>query len=199
MILDFRHPVRGMVRRQALPVLLACFILAFSFPCRSFAKTADKGVTTVFLVRHAEKDSIPAGDPHLSMQGRERAEALAHMLGKAGVTSIVTTELQRTRETATPLANLLGIPLTVIPVIWNQTTPRTVSPQFYTALLRHIQANGGGTILVVGHSNTIPELIRVLGGPSGITIREDAYDHIFTMVLRKGTPIKLLDLRYGAE
>ncbi len=194
------HSYREHFRRNsAFPWIPAFIFLALFLSSPLYAEQVQKKVTTVLLVRHAEKDSIPTGNPSLTTQGRERAEALSHLLGNAGITSIVTTEVRRTRETATPLAQLLNITPAVIPVIWTRSTPRKVSPEYYTSLAKYIHANEGGTILVVGHSNTIPELIRVLGGPSDIIINESEFDHVYTLVLQGGAPLKVMDLRYGKE
>ncbi len=70
--------------------------------------------TTVFVVRHAEKGGDPADrDPELSEAGRERARTLAHVLGEANITAIYSTPFLRTQHTAQPLAELLGIEITV--------------------------------------------------------------------------------------
>lgn len=177
--------------------ILAFCVLAFSIPASALAQQLEKKITTIFLVRHAEKDTIPADDPHLSTQGRERAESLAYMLEKSGISSIVTTELQRTRETASPLATLLHVTPTIIPIIRDRENPRKVSPQFYTALVKHIREHAGSTILVVGHSNTIPDLIRLLGGPENVKIDEKEFNHLFIMNLQGEITLTTLDLRYG--
>src|SRR4029077_5151171 len=80
----------------------------------TFAQTAPEPSTIVFLVRHAEK-AAEGADPSLNDAGRKRAGALADMLADAGITAIFSSEFHRTQETAAPLAERLGIKVTVIP------------------------------------------------------------------------------------
>lgn len=129
----------------------------------------------VILVRHAERADAgaPAGaamtanpDPELSDIGRARAKALAALLEDAGITAIYTTEFRRTRDTAAPLAEALKVPVTV------------VAAREQAALIEKVKAHTGGAILVVGHSNTVPAVIKALGGPE-FTIGEAEYDNLF--------------------
>ena len=119
---------------------------------------AAPGLTTVYIVRHAEKSTMVASDPDpdLTSVGQRRAEALASRLGTAGVTAIIATQFKRTQETAQPLAAALRIQPEIIPA-----GARSSSDSVAAAVLRH----RGGKILIVGHSNTIPGIIEALGGP----------------------------------
>ena len=144
----------------------------------------------VILVRHAERAdagspaaSMMAADPDLSAGGRARADALARILKDAGITAIFTTELKRTRQTAGPLARALAIQPTVIPA------------DHSTDLLKVLQ-KASGTVLVVGHSNTVPELIAALGVKQQVAIADDEYDNLF-VVVRDDQPT-LLRLRYSS-
>ena len=111
----------------------------------------------VFVVRHAERaDGGAAGatsmanDPDLSDVGRTRAQALAAALKDAGVTAIFVTEYKRTQQTAEPLAKLLGI------------QPTIVSAKDAPGLLDKAKAVTGRA-LIVGHSNTVPDILGRLG------------------------------------
>src|SRR2546423_7087691 len=118
---------------------------------------AAPGLTTVYIVRHAEKSTMVASDPDpdLTSVGQRRAEALASRLGTAGVTAIIATQFKRTQETAQPLAAALRIQPEIIPA-----GARSSSDSVAAAVLRH----RGGKILIVGHSNTNPGIIEAPRG-----------------------------------
>jgi broad specificity phosphatase PhoE len=124
----------------------------------------------VFIVRHAEKAKSGGNDPDLSEAGRARAEVLARMLQDAGITAIYATEFRRTQQTAAPLAKAIAIEPTTVPA--NDITT-------LTSKLRDSKENA----LVVGHTNTIPDLIKALGIATPISIPETDYDNLFILVL----------------
>jgi broad specificity phosphatase PhoE len=130
----------------------------------------------VIVVRHAERadggTAAPgtamtgANDPELSAAGKARAQALAAMLKDAGVTAIYTTEYTRTKDTAAPLAAALKV------------TAEIVSARDQAALITKIKAHTSGAVLVVGHSNTVPAIIKALGG-ADVSLAETEYDSLF--------------------
>lgn len=130
--------------------------------------------TTVVLVRHAEKADDSA-DPVLSETGSARARALADALADAGVTAIFTTQFQRTRLTAAPLGELVGVEPAVIAA--------TSGSHIADVAARVREAAKGGTVLVVGHSNTVPAIIRALGGPDVGQIPDSQYHDLFVLTL----------------
>ena len=144
--------------------------------------------STVFLVRHAERADMAAGgpammaaDPQLSDAGHARAAALAHVLKDAGITAIFVTEYKRTQQTAAPLATALGI------------EPVTVHAKDTAALIA--QVNGtGGSVLVVGHSNTVPDVIKALGITAPVVIDDAEFDRLFIVTSRPSP--QLIQLRY---
>jgi broad specificity phosphatase PhoE len=136
---------------------------------------------TIFIVRHAEKTTSGGDDPQLSDAGRTHAKSLAKMLKDAGITMICATEFKRTRETAAPLAKVLGITVSTLP---SKNTAALVST------LRQRKANA----LVVGHTNTIPDLIKALGIDAPINIAESEYDNLFVVILSGKT--RLIRLHY---
>ena len=144
--------------------------------------------TTVILVRHAEKAPAPASDPLLSEAGQARAAALAEALADAGVQVVITTPFQRTRLTAAPLAEKRGLaPQTV-----------AVSPTHVADVARAVREHKGKTVLVVGHSNTIPAIVGALGGPKLGDLCDAQYAQLFTLVIpEQGTP-SLVRAQYGA-
>jgi phosphohistidine phosphatase SixA len=143
---------------------------------------------TIFLVRHAERadsgtmsGTTMATEPELSEAGRARAESLAMMLKDAGIKAIYTTEYQRTRQTAAPLAKALGIEVTV------------VSSRDGQALVEKLKA-AAAPVLVVGHSNTVGETIAALGVSEPVKIGDADYDNLFIVSL--GAKPGLIRLHY---
>ena len=146
-------------------------------------------VTTVILVRHAEKVAgAPkmTDDPPLSPEGETRANTLARMLAKSGIATIYVTPYARTRNTAAPLAKILG--LTPIEVKTGETYPAEMA-----AKLRALPA--GSTARVVGHSNSTPNVMKALGIPNPPAI-DDAteFDNIFIVTL--GETPQMLVIKY---
>jgi broad specificity phosphatase PhoE len=132
----------------------------------------------VYVVRHAERADGGAGvgqmqsesDPPLSKAGEARATKLAAMLADAGVTAIYATEYRRTQDTAKPLAAKLGL------------TVRSNPARSGDALIARLKKDhAADVVLVVGHSNSIPALIKALGGQD-VSIRDDEYDSLFIVV-----------------
>lgn len=153
--------------------------------------TAPQLETTVFIVRHAEKAPEPADDPVLSDIGQRRAADLAAILADAGVDAIFVSELQRTSLTAQPLARQLGITPVVVPV-------RTGADGQAKAIAEAIRTTyGGKTVLVVGHSNTVPVIARALGVTREFTISDPEYDNLVVVRLRDGRAT-WLRARFGA-
>ena len=125
--------------------------------------------STIFIVRHAEKAESGGNDPDLSDAGRARAEALAKALSDANITAIYVTEFKRTQQTAAPLTRVLGIEATI----------RPAQASDFAIKLRSTVGN----VLVVGHSNTVPELIKQLGVTTSIKLADHDYDNLFIVVL----------------
>ena len=138
--------------------------------------------STIFIVRHAEKTASGGTDPSLSVAGQKRAKRLANVLKDAGISKIFVTEFKRTQQTAAPLATTLSLTPNIIPA---QNTP---------LLITRLRASSGN-ILVVGHSNTIPQVIAGLGITTPIQIGENDYDNLFVLV-RRGAP-HLFRLHYN--
>lgn len=140
----------------------------------------------VWLVRHAEKSVIQLGeDPPLSPAGEQRARELVHVLADAGITRVFVTHFRRARDTAQPLARLLGDSLEVV-----DDTP---------ALVRRLQALPAGTrALVVGHSDTVPELVAALTGVSPPAFATGEWDRLYEVSWSAGQKPALTLLRYGA-
>ena len=146
------------------------------------------GMTTVILVRHAEKVADETlKDPHLTADGQSRAKELARMLGNAGVTAIYTTPWERTRQTAAPLATALRV----------QPLEIKTGPTYANEVASIIRAkHAGSTVLIVGHSNTTGDVIRALGIAGAPEIPDAEYDNLFVVTLAEGSEPALLKLKF---
>jgi broad specificity phosphatase PhoE len=156
----------------------------------SAAPAAGSAVTTVLLVRHAERPA--GGDPSLDAVGQARAQALADALASAGVTAIYTTQYRRTQETAAPLAQRLGITAQVIAAQGGESVGAHVSEVASAIRTRH----AGGVVLVVGHSNTIPLIVRALGGTAP-DLAESEYANLFVVTLPASGAVRTIRAKYG--
>jgi len=143
--------------------------------------TGANAAPVVFIVRHAEKASAGGKDPELSVQGQKRAEALANILKDSQITAVFVSEFKRTQETAAPTARAAHVNPTVLPA------------NDIGVLVDKLRVLNGNA-LVVGHGNTIPDLLKTLGIATPVNISEDDYAEIFAVVL--GDAPQLLRLRY---
>jgi broad specificity phosphatase PhoE len=164
--------------------------LATLCPLLSMAGATVPPVTTVILVRHAEKTvSGPmSADVPLSEAGLTRANELARVLSGAGITAVYTTPYARTRSTAGPIASKLGLePIEV-----------DAGGGYADALAKELLGKQAGkTVLVVGHSNTTPQLIRKLGGVVS-DIGDSEYDNLYVVTIA-GSSTSVVRLHYGAS
>jgi phosphohistidine phosphatase SixA len=149
---------------------------------------ASEGSGLVFLVRHAERADagmaaakMAGADPELSDAGKARAQALAALLRDARISTIFTTQYKRTKDTAQPLAAASGAKVTVIDATDG------------SGLIARVKG-ASGNVLVVGHSNTLPDLINALGIAEPVTIADDQFDDLFLVV--RGPKPTLLRLHY---
>lgn len=134
----------------------------------------------IILVRHAEKALDQGNDPGLTEDGAARARSLNSVLGHAGVGAIITTEWQRTRLTAAPLAKTLGIDPIVLSTVSGDAMPH---PKRVAEAVRALPAE---VVLIVGHSNTVPQIILALGGPQTVEIGDADYSNLFLLWRREG-------------
>ena len=148
------------------------------------AGLATEGETLVFLIRHAEKVD-ESRDPGLSEAGLQRSRELARVLRDAGIQRIHSTDYIRTRDTVAPLANMLGLEVELYD--WDD-------PAEFAHSLKH----EGQRHLVVGHSNTTPKLVELLGGDAGTEIdHAGEHDRLYVMTIDENGNVTSLLLRYG--
>lgn len=164
-------------------VLLIAAALLFS-ACSAPVPTPQSDA--IFLVRHAEK-TTEKPDPALTEEGQARAIALADRLEGEGITQIHSSDTKRTRDTAAPLAARLKLEV------------QLYDPSDLPAMAAKLKA-ASGRHLVVGHSNTTPQLTELLGGDGGTPIVEATeYDRLYIVTANEGEPVKSYLTRFGAK
>ena len=140
----------------------------------------------VFLVRHAEKQA-GGRDPQLTPAGSERAEELARMLRSAELDAVHSSDYRRTRETAAPVAASHGQEVLLY------------DPRDLAGLAQELKS-AGGRHLVVGHSNTTPQLAKLLGGDAGAPIQEASeYDRLYVVSVSPDGAATSALLRFGTS
>lgn len=146
-------------------------------------------VTTIYLVRHAEKDlTSGVADPLLTPAGEARAQSLAKRLARHHPVALFTTDTRRTRATLAPLAQATNL----TPLVYNAQDPNGVAIMLY-------KEYAGRTVVVVGHSNTLLPLLTALGVTVPIKeINDEEFDYLFKVELRPDQPARLTVSRYGA-
>lgn len=176
----------NLLTRRSLTI--AAVLAAFASQAGRATAQAAPAPTTVIIVRHAEKAAAPAADPPLTPAGETRARDLLGALRDAGVSAIITTQFLRTRSTAAPTATALGITPEVVPA----TGPTHVQ-DVAAAVRRHL----GQTVLVVGHSNTVPAIVAALGAPQPPPICDEQYDDLYVVTIPPSGAARLIRGKYG--
>lgn len=181
---DERRRTRRRRRIQVIVIYTAIAIgLAWFFESQA--------TTTIIFIRHAEKMAVDDRDPDLSAEGRERVAELTRQMAYAdviqGVDAIYSTPFKRTQQTVQPLADELDLPINIYDASDTEEVLETI-------LKRH----KGKVILVVGHSNTIPQLIWNLGASKRVPpIDENEYDNVYIIAIPWFGKTKTIRLRYG--
>jgi len=166
--------------KRTIPLIAATVLAAFAAMANA--------QQVVILVRHAEFQGAAPAEPKtfpLSEVGEARAKLLTSILKDSGVGAIYVTDFLRTNKTAEPLARELNKELTVLP---------KSDPQELVERLR--KNHGGQTVLLVGHIDTLPALLKALGHPVDIKIDPQEYSNIFVVIPKGDGAPAFLRLRY---
>ena len=177
-----------MQKRFLLWALWGLVVLALAWP--AVARQALTPPTVVYLVRHAEKTTVPGlSDPPLTPAGAARARQLSHELAPLQPAALFTTDTRRTRATLAPLAQAV------------QLSPQLYDAQKPAALAARISRDyAGDTVVVVGHSNTLLPLLKALGAqPPVAEIKDNEFDYLFEVSMQPGKPSRVKVSRYGNE
>jgi probable phosphoglycerate mutase len=163
---------------------LAVLALALSAASSAVAQSP----TVVIVVRHAEKGTTPTNDPPLTEAGTARAKALATALASANVQAVVTTQFARTKDTGRPTAEAKGAPMEVV---------NAGGAGHAKAVADAARKHAGKTVLIVGHSNTVTQIVEALGGPPAKDLCDSDYSYIWTVVI-DGSTSRVVRSTYGA-
>jgi phosphohistidine phosphatase SixA len=159
-----------------------CLVVALTLARGAHAQN----VRTIFFVRHADKVSDET-DALLSDAGHRRAECLAKTLADAHIQQIYTSELQRTQQTAAPLAEQLHLKPVAIPLAKVDD------------LIAAVRSDKAANILVVWHDLTLPRILRALGAPEITPIGHTEYDRFFILTFdsdKENSKPRFTALRY---
>ena len=179
-------------------LIVVSIIFAMAMFCQSAVAQDDFKPITVFLIRHAEREEEPKQDPPLSKEGIARSQALAQLLSNAGIKAILTSQYNRTKQTAEPLATKLGLTITPFTLKVNPSNPRQVSEESTAAVTNKILEYAGQSVLVIGHGNSIPDVIKMLGGDVVPTMDEQKFDDLFIVTVYAKGKAKVVQLKYGS-
>ena len=164
--------------------LIICPLVALVSSHLLAAETPAKDPLVVFLVRHAEKVDA-SRDPELSATGKKRAEELAGVLRDANVKHVHSSDFIRSRDTAAPIAARLNLKVELY------------DPRDLPSLVKKLR-QAGGRHLIVGHSESIPGTVELLGGKPGIDINEaNEFDRLYLVTVDTNGQASTVLIRYG--
>lgn len=160
---------------------------AFAVIALLVASLSAAQITTIILVRHAEKAGA-SGDVPLSPAGMTRANELVRVLSGANLAAVYTTPYLRTEQTAGPLAAAHHLEPIVV------DAGKTYAHDIVQKILHD---HKGQTVVVVGHSNTTVDVLKELGVSGPKAIADSEYDDLFVCSVAKRMSPALLTLHYG--
>lgn len=174
-------------RIRTIVVFALLFVVFGAVVVFGYFSTFSRPVTTVILVRHAEKKIEPENpDPDLTAEGFERAREIARAFGDSGINAIYATQYKRTQQTVKPLADRTGITVSLLD---SKQTEELVS--------RIQTAHRGQTVFIAGHNNSVPAIVSALSGENYPLIPETEYDNLFVVTIYRFGKAKILKLKYG--
>ena len=141
------------------------------------ATTPADPAPTFYVMRHLQKASATDPDPPLSAEGRANAERVYALVEANPPSAIYASPTRRAMETAAPLAARLGL------------TTKTYDPRDTPGLAARVQAETG-SVLIVGHSNTVPGIVAALGGTRPADLTEEDYGDVWVIARDSGATVK---------
>ena len=153
----------------------------------AYFSTFSRPLTTVILVRHAEKKIEPDNpDPDLTPEGVARAQEIARVFGDAGINAIYATQYKRTQQTVKPLADRIRVPVTLL------------DSKDRDELVNRLQTtHRGQTVFIAGHSNSVPAILSILSNERFTEIPDNEYDNLFIVTIYRFGKAKVTKLKYG--
>lgn len=179
------HLVFIRIRRRFAPFFYFCImkatILSILFFLALSIGQAQTTPSVIFIVRHCEKAMESTDNPNLAEEGKKRAAHLAEILKNAGIEAVYSTNYKRTMQTGEPLATAMKL------------TPIAYEPR--EAAFGEMLRKSGKKVLVVGHSNTVPELLNQLTGTKNYK-PEEVYGDLWVVTVLEGQPPVVLRLNF---
>lgn len=176
-------------RLKTIIVFSLLFFILGTVVVFAYFATFSRPVTTIILVRHAEKKIEPNNpDPDLAPAGEARAQEIARMFSTVSINAIYATQFKRTQQTVKPLSEKAGVIVTIL----DATQTDELAKRLQTI-------HRGQTIFIVGHNNTVPALVSTLSGESVPVIPESEYDNLFIVTVYRFGKAKVVKLKYGSE
>lgn len=177
-------------RRPFLAPLWLLGLAGIAVLAVAFAYWHSATTTTIVLIRHAEKQVGAIPDAPLSPPGEVRAARLAQMFGDAAafgrVQKIYVTDTRRTQQTAAGVAQRLGL---TPEIVAGKTDPKALAK-------RVLSENRGGRALVVGHSNTIPDIVSALTGEDVPPMGDEEFDTLYVVAVPTIGQASVLRIKY---
>lgn len=183
------RPAIAMLRKRAFFVLFPLLLAGFASllaGCASAPLVRHRDEVSFIVVRHAEKASDDAEDPALTTEGRARAQRLAGLLADEAISAVYATEFRRTQQTAQPTADAHQVPVTHY---------FSKGPAVESAA-RWLRQHRQGTVLIVGHSNTVPEIVGALSGQNVESIPDHQYGRLYRVTIGADGQAKLTQTEY---
>ena len=169
-----------------LPLIL---LVCMNMPAPALGNAGDEAAeTTLILVRHAEKAADGTVNPPLTPEGEARAAELAYLLGHVKLAAVYSTPFKRTQEMVLPAARAKGLEV---------KSYRADQDDFLDRVLKE---HRGGTVLICGHSNTVPALANELLARKEYAQLDDAvYDNLFIVSVSEAGRARILRIRFGTH
>lgn len=186
-----RELLRAGASAGALLGLPALALAQDSQPTKPVTPAKGTGSLVIYAVRHAEK--AKGRDPELTGEGKTRADALARVLQHVAIDTVYSSDTKRTRATGAPTAAARSLEITSYKPM-GSALPKLLA-----------SGKGGQTVLVVGHSNTVPALVKAFGLDPGVPVDPrhgpllQGYEDLFMIVATPGAKPFVQRLTYGAE
>jgi broad specificity phosphatase PhoE len=177
---------RTSISRRRTSCVLALLVVLGLGVLASAPRAQAQEITTVLVVRHAEKE-WEDGDPPLSEVGWQRAEDLLQLTEESGVSVLFGTQYMRTTQTLEPIAAHLDLEILTHDARDSEGLARRI-----------LSEHEGEVVLVSGHSNTVPEIVAALGAPEPDPIDDAEYDNLYVVsVSSAGGEPTVLHLHFG--
>ena len=162
------------MKKSFLHFLVAGIVSFIVLLLVAFTET-NTGETKIIIVRHAEKDTMGGSNPGLTADGENRADRLSHSFPGITPDEFYSTNYIRTVATVKPWAKMAGKEV------------KLYDAKSQAAFAEIIKLETGKTIVIAGHSNTVPPLVNlILGKEKYSLLKDNEYDKIFLITINDG-------------